>query len=169
MRRGARLFFTLRSVVFVALILAVVIVVLTREGTGQTPDPSPAPPSPASDLPLTPEEAALAVLGENAAAIIARDLDRYLATLDESAPSYEATADTMRALLDSYTLHVVLEGAEVLEQSDDQIVIRLVQTTRKISGPDFADNKRTVSYTLRLVDDAWKIYDTEIVSTEYLS
>jgi hypothetical protein len=163
------LFFILRVVVFLALILAVVIAVLARDGPDRAADSTPAPPSPVSGAPLAAEEAALAVLRENAAAIVARDLDRYVATLDESAPAYETTVDTMRALLDSYTLEVVLEEAEVLEQTDDRIVIRLVQTTRKISGLDFADNKRTVIHILRLVDGAWKIYASDIVSTEYLS
>jgi hypothetical protein len=139
----------------------------TVPGPGVTlPD---VPPSPLPQATLTPAEAALAVLDENAAAIVAEDLDRYLATLHEGTPLYEFTAQTMRALFDTYDLDVVIEGAEVLTQSDEEIVVRVMQVTRKISGVDFADNRRTLIHTLRLSGGAWKIYRTDVISVEYFS
>ncbi|MBP8973499.1 MAG: hypothetical protein KBH93_06445 [Anaerolineae bacterium] len=160
---------------FAGLLVAVAMMVIgaltTVSGTapGPTVTVPDIPPSPLPEATLTPPEAALAVLDENAAAIVAEDLDRYLATLHEDAPLYEVTADTMRALFESYDLDVSIEGAEVLAQSDEEIVIRVVQVTRRISGTDFADNRRTLVHTLRLSGSVWKIYRTDVFSVEYFS
>jgi ketosteroid isomerase-like protein len=109
-----------------------------------------------------------AVLYENVRAANAEDLDRYMATIHTSSPSYATTESTLASAFDTYDLAYELTQANVLEQSDSEATISFVLTTRKISGPAFRDNRVTGTMTLRKEDGVWKIYDQRISNIEYL-
>jgi len=110
----------------------------------------------------------LLVVRENIRAMNSRDLEKTMATIDEQSESYDKTKDLARRLFAAYDLRYELDSANVIERTDDQAKVECVQTTRKVSGPAFRDNRIRIVHLLRNVDGEWKIYGSQMKKIDYL-
>jgi hypothetical protein len=110
----------------------------------------------------------LLVVRENIRAMNNKELDRMMATIDDQSESYEKTKDLARQLFAAYDLRYELDSAKVIDKTDDQAKVECVQTTRKVNGPAFRDNRILIVHLLRNVDGEWKIYGSQMKKIDYL-
>jgi hypothetical protein len=100
------------------------------------------------------------------------DLNGYMWTLHPDSPVYRETENQMAFLFSEYDLLYNIEEWEILSINPQSAHVRVVQTTRKLAGPDpFRDNRLEAVHTLRKdAEGNWKIFTTEIreESLEYL-
>jgi hypothetical protein len=108
------------------------------------------------------------VVRENIRAMNNKDLDKTMATIDEQSDSYDKTKELASRLFAAYDLRYELDSAKVIEKTDDQAKVECVQTTRKVSGPAFRDNRILIVHLLRNVDGEWKIYGSQMKKIDYL-
>lgn len=120
-------------------------------------------------MPVRAEESELRrVVIENLRAAEEEDLEAYMATLDESAPSYESSERMMGQTFRLYDIRYQLDSFRVVEVSGDEAVIEVVQTTMKVKGPAFRNNKIRARHRLVKTDGKWKFLSSELISVEYL-
>jgi hypothetical protein len=110
----------------------------------------------------------LLVVRENIRAMNSKDLDKMMATIDEQSESYDKTKELAGRLFAAYDLRYELDSATVIEKTDDNAKVECVQTTRKVSGPAFRDNRIRIVHLLRNVDGEWKIYGSLTKKIDYL-
>ncbi|MCX6142669.1 MAG: hypothetical protein NTZ35_05555 [Ignavibacteriales bacterium] len=108
------------------------------------------------------------VVRENIRAMNSRDLEKTMATIDEQSESYDKTKELARQLFAAYDLRYELDSANVIEKTEEEAKVECVQTTRKVSGPAFRDNRIRIVHLLRNVDGEWKIYGSQMKKIDYL-
>jgi hypothetical protein len=111
----------------------------------------------------------VSVVQENIKAMNDRDLDRAMATIDEQSPSYDQTKQVAKKLFEMYELKYELANVKVIVQTEDEARVGCIQTTKKVSGPGFRDNRIDFVHTLRKVDGRWKIYYSNVNKLDYLN
>jgi hypothetical protein len=111
----------------------------------------------------------VSVVKENIKAMNSEDLDKAMATIDKQSASYDQTKEIAQRLFDIYDLNYALDSVRVIMQTDDEARVACVQTTSKVTGPAFRDNKIDFVHTLRKVDGIWKIYNSKIMKLDYLN
>lgn len=110
-----------------------------------------------------------AVIEENAQALEAGDVDRYMETMHPESPIYDRTRSQVESLLQQVsagelTVEVTVESADV---SGDRADVEVVQTTRaEIAG--FRDNRTHQTHELRTYQSEWRIYNSAVEDVEYL-
>ncbi|NDJ75074.1 MAG: WD40 repeat domain-containing protein [Chloroflexi bacterium] len=114
------------------------------------------------------EDLILDLVYENLYAMEAEDIDRYMATLDPTSPGYESTRQMLAPLFTSYDLAYELLEVEVVEIDGDWATVRVVQTTRKLSGPAFQNNELDILHTAHRYQGEWRLYGSEIEDMRYL-
>jgi hypothetical protein len=95
-------------------------------------------------------------------------LSEYMSTIDPSAPMRGQTEVIVKKLFSTYDLSYDLESIEVISEDSTQAVVRVSQTTKKVKGPDFRDNRIVTTNKLRKSGDQWKIFDSKVEKIEYL-
>jgi hypothetical protein len=108
------------------------------------------------------------VIYENLNAMEKRDLQSFMATIHEQSPVIAQTEQMALQLLNTYELSCELKDVKVIEKSDQEARVKYVQITKKVSGPEFRNNKVTGIHILKKSDGKWKIYNTEIKDIKYL-
>ncbi len=108
------------------------------------------------------------VVYENIKAMENEDLDKAMATIDEQSASYEQTKQLAERLFDAYDLKYELDNVRVIEKTGEEVKVECVQTTKKVSGPAFRDNKIVIVHTLRKSDGKWRIYSSQVKKIDYL-
>ncbi len=111
----------------------------------------------------------VAVVQENIRAMNDRDLDKAMATIDDQSPSYEQTKQVAKRLFEMYDLKYALDSVKVIMKTDDEARVECIQTTTKVRGPAFRDNKIYFVHTLRKSDGTWKIYYSKVKKIDYLN
>jgi hypothetical protein len=111
----------------------------------------------------------LATINENLIAMQREDADATMATIDESSPAYASTKDMLGVIFNQYDLKYELSDLKVIEKNSREAKVSFTQVTRKVSGPEFQDNKITGVHTLHFKDGKWKIFGSTITSTEHLN
>ncbi len=96
------------------------------------------------------------------------NLEGNLETIDSNSPSNERTKELLEYMFNTYDLNYEVKDFNLLEVADDMAKIRYTQTTTKVSGPEFRDNKVDIVTILKKTDLGWKIYSSKINSIEYL-
>jgi hypothetical protein len=119
-----------------------------------------------TDLP----EEVTAVIYENIRASNAKDFNGYMATIHSRSPGYNTTKEGIEDVFsDEFTLSYRVSDVYVIEQSSDRATVHFVLTTRLVSGPiNFRDNRVTGEMQLRKENGAWKIYNQDVESVDYL-
>lgn len=114
--------------------------------------------------PLTPEQ----VVRAHVDALNAEDIDAAMSHI-ESGPNYEITRMTNENIFKNYNIRYTVEKVETLEGGRDERKLRVTQTTVKLSGPAFVNNRMTAVWTLRSNwRGTWRIVSTEGRTIEYL-
>jgi ketosteroid isomerase-like protein len=114
-------------------------------------------------------EAIKAAVSENVRALQRKDLEAYLATIDPGSPVFETTKALTQALFNNYDLKYELNSLEVISTAGNEAKVRVIQTTRKITGPEFRDNRVVAIHTLRKSNGRWKLFRTDVEKIEYLN
>lgn len=109
-----------------------------------------------------------AVIYDNIKALNNEDLEASMATIHEESPIYAATRQVTKELFLIYDLKYKLKQVKVVEKSDQEIKVEYVQTTERIDGPEFKDNKIKAVSVLKKSKGKWKIFSTIIKGIEYL-
>ncbi len=112
----------------------------------------------------------LPLLNENVKAMEDENIDLYMKAVHPSSPSYAQSRKQAEELFAKYDLDVNLDSIKVISATNDEIVIEVVQTTKRIGGAeDFKNTKTTARHTLRKDGDTWKIYSTAIQDIGYIN
>jgi predicted small lipoprotein YifL len=110
----------------------------------------------------------IASVSENLKAMENEDVDATMATIDENSPGYQSTKDLIKVIFEQYDLKYELSDLKVIEKNKNEAKVSFTQVTRKVSGPEFRDNKITGVHTLRLSRGKWKIFNSVVKTTDYL-
>lgn len=97
-----------------------------------------------------------------------QDLDAYMQTMHPEGPLYDQTRIIVQNLFQSHELHYELKDLQILEETPDVMRVSFVQTTKRISGGFFRDNRITGIHELRRDAGVWKVYHTDIQDISYL-
>jgi ketosteroid isomerase-like protein len=97
------------------------------------------------------------------------DLQAYLATLDPKSAQYKEAQTQTQKLFKEYDLKYEVETIEVISIGQQNAVVKMVATVKKIKGGSFADSKIIAYNTLRKTSQGWRIADTQIESVSALA
>jgi hypothetical protein len=112
----------------------------------------------------------LAVINANVDFTKKEDAAGALSTIDPSSPVYEASAPYLTELFKQYDLDYNITKTTIIEVSEKEAYVYMEQTTKKIAGPEFQDNKASyVNKLTKSADGKWKIYSTEIIKVDPLT
>jgi hypothetical protein len=106
---------------------------------------------------------------ENLKAMEREDVDATMATIDQNSPGYQTTKDLIKLIFEQYDLKYELSDLKVTEKKGNEAKVSFTQVTRKVSGPEFRDNKITGLHTLRFTGGKWKIFNSVVTTTDYLN
>ncbi|MBO7521030.1 MAG: hypothetical protein J6T16_02185, partial [Opitutales bacterium] len=107
-----------------------------------------------------------AVIERNVDGCRNENLDQVLSTVDDSAK--ELTRAQCKMIFDAYDLDYDVKIVEVKMIDKDSAEVRLEQTTNKVRGPAFKDNKIKTKNLLKKKNGAWVITSTVVENVEYL-
>ena len=110
----------------------------------------------------------LPVLEQQIDALNNKDIDSYMQTIHEGSPFFESTKSLLVNQFKNYNQTFKLVSWEVVGATNDEIKVKVVQTTKNAEGSEKKDTKVTATHTLRKSGNSWKIYSTVIDKTEYL-
>lgn len=109
------------------------------------------------------QQAALANIKANVAAMQRADVAAVLATIHPESPAYLNTPELIGNIVQKYKLTYQLEEAAIEQVTTDGIRVRFVQVTKKVEGPDdFPDNRVEGMHLLKRDGKAWKIWFTQV-------
>lgn len=110
----------------------------------------------------------IAVLEKNLETMLDGDIEGYMATIHDESPSYETTEQLMKQLTSQYKLDIKVDEMEVMEKSATEAKVSFVQTTIKLEGPEFMNNKTTGYHILKPYKGEWKVYESGQTDIVYL-
>ncbi|HZJ14664.1 MAG TPA: hypothetical protein VFD27_06425 [Chthoniobacteraceae bacterium] len=114
-------------------------------------------------------EAAIEVVRRNSQFMQEEKIDEMMATLHPQSPTFAQTRAIMEGLAKKFDLKCELTGLEVVSATPDEVRVRFDQTTSKVKGEGGFPSSRVVGIHLLKKDgNAWKIYSTEVISTQVL-
>ncbi|QOR66309.1 hypothetical protein IM538_21505 [Cytobacillus suaedae] len=115
------------------------------------------------------EMAIYELIERNVDAMNNEDIDAYMADLDPSSPNYDLAKEPMELLFAEFDLLVELIEIEILEVTEDNATIRIIQQTTSLEESIFKDNIVEMIQGIKKVNDKWVLTEeVEIVSIEYL-
>lgn len=121
-------------------------------------------------VPQAEETAIKAVLAANIDFTNKEDLDGMQSTIDESSPGYDQNKTMAGQVFQAYDLVTVIESSKIIDYTGDAAVLYSVQTTKKLKGPQFQDNRTTMVTTLKKsADGKWKLVQSYPLSAEALT
>lgn len=105
----------------------------------------------------------------NLEAMEEEDLDKYMSTISIPSDEISSTEETLKKYFRNYDLKYAIEDFQVLTTDNDDAQVQVVQTTKKIQGLDFRDNRVTAIHHLKLINGQWKIFKTDTKNIEYIN
>ena len=72
-------------------------------------------------------------------------------------------------MFELYDLKYELDSLNVISQTDDEARVECIQTTSKVKGPAFRDNRIVFIHSLKKSEGYWKIYNSKVVKLDYLN
>jgi hypothetical protein len=96
------------------------------------------------------------------------DLDEAMSYIEEG-PNRTATRIATEQALKNYDLQYSVEiVGSYPPDSKGEVGIKVIQTTKKIAGGPFVDNRTTIVYTMKEVGLSWKMASAEVKEIERL-
>ena len=109
------------------------------------------------------------LLNENLQAYKSENLTALMDSVHPDSPAREQTEEFSKMAFAMYDIDYEYNNLEIIELSESDATIKLTQTTRKISGPDFKNNRATSIQTLKKHNGKWKFFNLlAITDIEYL-
>jgi hypothetical protein len=93
-----------------------------------------------------------------------KNLNDYLATLDDSSLQYKKIKEETAQLFKEYTLKYSIKSVKLISRYKNEAVVEMVATVKKISGGGFKDSKMKTTNFLKKNNGKWHITDTSIDS-----
>lgn len=93
----------------------------------------------------------------------------YMETVDKESPGYESTNNLLILSYQMFELKYELNSLEFVSISANEARVRMIQTTTKLKGPEFRNNKLTSINILKKRNGQWKMDSTETEKIEYLN
>ena len=114
-------------------------------------------------------EAAIEVVRRNSQLMQEEKIDEMMATLHPQSPAVAETRTAMEGLAKKFDLKSELSAVEVVSARSDEVRVRFDQTISKVKGEgEFPSSRVVGTHVLKKDGNAWKIFSTEVISTEVL-
>jgi hypothetical protein len=114
------------------------------------------------------EEQILHVINQNLIYAQNEDLDGYISTLDPSTPGIEQVKVQMGQINAAYELKYEFDNIEIINVEKDKAAVKVTQSTTKVTGPEFGDNKINLIMNLNKVNGEWKLTTSKMLKIDYL-
>ena len=113
---------------------------------------------------------ALSVIEKNLQAVTEGDLDTYLETVVTD--GIEDTQDELEEAFSTLDLEMTILSAEVQEQEEERMLIRIYQQTVALNQEDeenpYRDHVAEANYTMVKEEDGWKIEQTVMTNNQFI-
>jgi ABC-type transporter MlaC component len=97
------------------------------------------------------------------------NLGNYLATLDLKSPNYPTAKTSTIKLFKDYDLKYELKAVDVISMGQQDAVVKLTATVKKLKGGEFTDSQMVTTNTVRKTNGQWRIYDTQVENISSLN
>jgi hypothetical protein len=97
------------------------------------------------------------------------NIEAYMATIDPSSPGFELTRNVTAKVFYSIDLKYVMNKFNVVSISNNTAIVRVDQTTTKIRGPQFRNNRLLLLHNFKKSNEKWKMFSSEVEKIEYLN
>ncbi|PHX55705.1 hypothetical protein CP500_009425 [Tychonema bourrellyi FEM_GT703] len=97
------------------------------------------------------------------------NIEAYMSTIDPGYRGFEVTKNIQLQIFSQYDLKYVINQFDVISLSSNTAVIRVDQTTTKIRGPQFRNNRLVLIHNLNKSNGQWKMFSSEVQKIEYLN
>ena len=110
------------------------------------------------------------LLKDNLLAYKEENITALMDSVHPDSPARAQTEEFSKIAFDMYDIDYEYTNLEIIEISESEATIQVTQTTKKINGPDFKDNRATSIQTLKKYDGKWKFFNLlAITNIEYLN
>ncbi len=82
--------------------------------------------------------------------------------------TFASSKDQLKTILLAYKLETEYSDIEILQQDNDVAVLRLLQITKKIDGPEFKDNVMDMVLVLKTDNQQYKILSAAPIMTSFI-
>ncbi len=110
----------------------------------------------------------VAVVRAQVDALNRQNLNASMDGIHPSSPMFQSTKEFGEVIFKNYKLRFTLQNVALESISADTAKVRFTQMTKKISGPEFRNNRLVGIHTLKKYQGRWKIYDSKTIKIEYL-
>ena len=98
------------------------------------------------------------------------DIKGLMSLMHPNSPVKAQTEEVSKMAFSLYDLDYEYSNLEIINLSNTDATIQMTQTTKKINGSDFKDNRVTSIQTLKKHNGQWKFFDVlAIKDIEYLN
>ena len=116
------------------------------------------------------EKAAIeSVVVLNLKALNEENIEAYMATIDSNSPGFELTKNAIAQSFAIYDLNYVMNKFDVATITDNTAIVKVEQTTTKIKGPQFRNNRMELMHQFNKSNGQWKMFSSQIQKVEYLN
>jgi hypothetical protein len=116
----------------------------------------------------TPVSSPLTVVRAQVDALNRQNLNASMDGIHPSSPMFQSTKEFAEVIFKNYKLRFTLQKIALESMTADTAKVRFTQITKKISGPEFRNNRVIGVHTLKKYQGKWKIYDSKTIKIEYL-
>ncbi len=81
---------------------------------------------------------------------------------------FNASKEHLQTILLTYKLDTHYTNIQILQEQEEIIIVRLLQITKKVDGPDFKDNTMDMVLILKKDIQEFKILSSAPISTEFI-
>lgn len=118
-------------------------------------------------VPKADEDGILAVLQANLKHSNEENLEGILSTIDETSPLFEQNKQIYSQIFQMYDFLFTIESSKIINYTENEAAVYVVQTTKKLKGPTFQDNRTTSVTILRKnAEGKWKLEITYPIKSE---
>ena len=110
----------------------------------------------------------VAVVRAQLDALNRQNLNASMDGIHPSSPMFQSTKEFGEVIFKNYKLRFMLQNVALESITADTAKVRFTQITKKISGPEFRNNRLVGVHTLKKHQGKWKIYDSKTIKIEYL-
>ena len=96
------------------------------------------------------------------------DIEGALKDLDLPQEKLDRNRQVMKEMFEMYDLEYTMVGFKVLKCEGDSAVVEVVMDTKKVSGPEFKDNRSKLVYGMKKESGRWRIIGSKMIEANYL-
>lgn len=116
------------------------------------------------------EEEIIQVINKNIEVMQEESIDDYMQMVfvEDDQLFYKQIEQSLKISYDRYDLQYEVRDIEFLLVTEDEVKVRLMQTTRLIKGEEFRDNECIIMHLLKPQDGEWKFVKSVVESVKYM-